>query len=457
MARKFLTHIDLTGNQLLNASFEKLPSDPLSGNFEGRMYYNTTDDIIKVYDGTQWIGAGAIRDVQGTPNEVDVVVSNEIATVSLPNIVYASITGSASTAATLQTGRTIALEGDVAGSVVFDGSASVSINTTIQPDSVALGTDTTGNYVQIITGTSNQVNVSGSGFESASVSLSLPQDIHTGASPTFAGATLDNIQVGVSGANEIDTSTGNLIIDSAGGTVTVDDNLVINGDLTVNGTVTTVNTETINLADNIILFNSNLPASASPTENAGIEINRGNEANVTLRWNETSNTWEATRDGTNYYTIMLEGDTITPGDITGFDEQVEDVVGAMVTGSPSIQVTYTDNGASAGTLSIDTILLTASASYLTSSAGLAVDIPALESKLITDSFTKKVSANVGNSSGTSFAITHNLGTRDVQVQVYDNATYDTVECDVVRTDTNNVTVSFSIAPSTNAYRVVIIG
>lgn len=457
MARKFLTHIDLTGNQLLNASFEKLPSDPLTGNFEGRMYYNTTDDIIKVYDGTQWIGAGAIRDVQGTPGEVDVVVSNEIATVSLPANVSANITGSASTAAALQTGRTIALEGDVVGSVVFDGSASVSINTAIQPNSVALGTDTTGNYVQIITGTTNQVNVSGSGVESASVSLSLPQDIHTGASPTFAGATLDNIQVGVSGANEIDTSTGNLVIDSAGGTVTVDDNLVINGDLTVNGTVTTVNTETINLADNIILFNSNLPASASPTENAGIEINRGNEANVTLRWNETSNTWEATRDGTNYYTIMLEGDTITPADITGFDEQVEDVVGGMVSGSPSIQVTYTDNGASAGTLSIDTILLTASASYLTSSAGLAVDISAIESKLVTDSFTKKVSTNVGNSSGTSFAITHNLGTRDVQVQVYDNATYDTVECDVVRTDTNNVTVSFSIAPTTNAYRVVIIG
>jgi hypothetical protein len=456
MARKFLTHIDLTGNQLLNASFEKLGSDPLSGNFEGRIYYNTADDILKVYDGTNWIGVGAIRDVVGTPGEVDVVVSNEIATISLPSVISANITGSAGNAAVLQTGRTIALEGDVVGSVVFDGSASVSINTTIQPDSVALGTDTTGNYVSIISGTPNQINVSGSGVESASVSLSLPQDIHTGASPTFAGATLDNVQIGVSGANEIDTSTGNLVIDSAGGTVTVDDNLIINGDLTVNGTVTTVNTETINLADNIILFNSNLPASATPTENAGIEINRGNEPNVTLRWNETNNTWEATRDGTNYYTILLDGDTLTPADITGFDEQVEDVVGAMTSGSPSISVTYTDNGASAGTLSIDTILA-ASSSYLTASSGLAVDIVSLEAKLVTDSFTKKASANVGNNSGTSFAVTHNLGTRDVQVQVYDNATYDTVECDVVRTNTNTVTVSFSTAPTTDAYRVVIIG
>jgi len=62
-----------------------------------------------------------------------------------------------------------------------------------------------------------------------------------------------NIQVGVTGANEIDTSSGNLTIDSAGGTVTVDDNLVISGNLTVNGTTTTIDSataQTIDLADN---------------------------------------------------------------------------------------------------------------------------------------------------------------------------------------------------------------
>ena len=72
-------------------------------------------------------------------------------------------------------------------------------------------------------------------------------------------------------------------------------------------------------------------------------------------------------------------------------------------------------------------------------------------------YTKKISANVGNATNTSFAITHSLGTRDVQVQVYDNATYDTVEIDVIRTDVNTVTVSFASAPALNAYRVVIIG
>lgn len=62
-----------------------------------------------------------------------------------------------------------------------------------------------------------------------SVSLATPQDLRTTASPTFAGATLDAIQVGITGANEIDTTSGNLTIDSAGGTVTVDDNLTVTG------------------------------------------------------------------------------------------------------------------------------------------------------------------------------------------------------------------------------------
>jgi len=66
-------------------------------------------------------------------------------------------------------------------------------------------------------------------------------------------------------------------------------NLTISGDLTVSGTTTTVNTETINLADNVILINSN--ATGTPSENGGIEIERGSSANVTFVWNETNDQW----------------------------------------------------------------------------------------------------------------------------------------------------------------------
>ena len=52
------------------------------------------------------------------------------------------------------------------------------------------------------------------------------------------GADLGNIQVGITGDNEIDTTSGNLIIDSAGGTTTVDDILVVSGASTLTGAVT---------------------------------------------------------------------------------------------------------------------------------------------------------------------------------------------------------------------------
>ena len=55
MAQKFLTNIDLNQNQLINATFEKLATDPASGNFEGRMYFNTATDTIKVYTGAAFV------------------------------------------------------------------------------------------------------------------------------------------------------------------------------------------------------------------------------------------------------------------------------------------------------------------------------------------------------------------------------------------------------------------
>jgi hypothetical protein len=55
MAMKFVTNLDLNQNQLLNATFEKVATDPSSGNFEGRTIYNTTTDTIKVYTGSAFV------------------------------------------------------------------------------------------------------------------------------------------------------------------------------------------------------------------------------------------------------------------------------------------------------------------------------------------------------------------------------------------------------------------
>lgn len=454
MAKRFLTHIDMSGNQVLNAvlsvaGFEQLSSDPTTGNFEGRVYYNTSSDLLKVYDGAAWKFVGAITNIQGTENEVSVSIVDGLATISLPETINANTTGNAATASQWANARTITLGGDLDGSVSIDGSANVTLNATVKANSVALGTDTTGDYVSTITAGTG-VTVTGGTGETSTPTIAIGQDVATTSSPSFAGITGGNIQVGVTGDNEIDTDEGNLTIDSAGGTVTVDDDLVVTGNLTVSGTTTSVTTETILLADNIITLNSN--ATGSPTENAGIEVERGDSTNVSLRWNETNDTWEATRDGSTYAAVVLAGDDIATSDITNFTEDVQDVVGGLISGSNSLSVTYTDVS---NTLALDTTL--ASTSYLLKTNGLEVDIPTIETKLVTDGFAKKAAASVGNGTATSYAVQHNLGTRDVQVQVFDNSSYDTIECDVVRTDANTVTVSFTTAPSSNAFRVVVVG
>jgi hypothetical protein len=76
----------------------------------------------------------------------------------------------------------------------------------------------------------------------------------------------------------------------------------------VSGTTTSINTETITLNDNIIVLNNN--AVGVPTDNAGIEIERGDSANVLVRWNEATNRWGFTNDGTNYHNIPTSDEYI---------------------------------------------------------------------------------------------------------------------------------------------------
>ena len=89
--------------------------------------------------------------------------------------------------------------------------------------------------------------------------------------------------------------------------VTFSSNVIIDGNLTVNGDTVTVNAAQLYVEDNIIILNSNIAESATPTLDAGIEINRGNLPNVSIRWNETLNRWEYTNDGFDYNAIGSGG------------------------------------------------------------------------------------------------------------------------------------------------------
>jgi len=99
----------------------------------------------------------------------------------------------------------------------------------VQADSVTLGTDTTGNYVATITGTTNEVEVTGSGTETAAVTIGLPND------------------------------------------VTISNDLTVSGNLTVNGTTVTVNVATLEVEDKDIVVAKNATTSGE-ADGAGLII-----------------------------------------------------------------------------------------------------------------------------------------------------------------------------------------
>jgi hypothetical protein len=100
-------------------------------------------------------------------------------------------------------------------------------------------------------------------------------------------------------ANEVEvSSSAGAITIGLPSNVTIGQDLVVTGNLTVSGNVTTVNTEQLDVEDNIVTLNSGV--TGAPTLNAGLEINRGTSTDVSILWNETTDKWTFTNDGTNY-------------------------------------------------------------------------------------------------------------------------------------------------------------
>ena len=93
--------------------------------------------------------------------------------------------------------------------------------------------------------------------------------------------------------------------------VQIDGNQIITGNLTVNGTQTILNTETLTVDDNLIVLNNN--ATGSPSEDAGIEIERGSSTNVKLQWKESTDKWQFTNDGSTYVDIATNTDSLAEG------------------------------------------------------------------------------------------------------------------------------------------------
>jgi len=127
---------------------------------------------------------------------------------------------------------------------------------------------------------------------------------------TYTGPSAAEVQAHITAGTGVSIASGVVSIGQAVettsnvdfATIETTGNVIVGGNLTVNGTVTSVNSTTVELGDNILLLNSG--ETGSPTANAGLEIERGTVANVFFRWNETTDKWEVTRDGTNFYVLI---------------------------------------------------------------------------------------------------------------------------------------------------------
>jgi phage baseplate assembly protein gpV len=475
MSRKFLTNLDLNTNELLNAVIQNLATDPGSGE-AGQVYYNTADSVLKIYNGSAsaWQAVGSVEYIGDTVADLleggdgiylDYDDAND--TLTIQNIGVRNIAGTANQIALSAASGSVTVslpDAIIIGDTTTDGSLTIQDGSATSKIVLNSAASATFDVNTVIGGATNSTLTVKDSSASAKFTVD-PADKVTSELPVQINDTTTGLIVGAGGsvleANstelEISVFTDlNASLDvqdnlTVGASAYFADDLAVQGDVSIQGNlnvlgnVNSISTTEISLEDNSILLNSTLSASVAPSVDASINVNRGSSADVAIRWNESNDKWELTNDGSNYYDIVAT-DNLT--------EDVQDIVGGLIGGSNSLEVTYTDGTDS---LTLDTILQTASPSYLVKASGLAVDLPTLETQLITDSFARKAAANVGNGSNTAFALVHNFGTRDVTVNVYDSSTYETVETDVVRTDSNTVTVSFASAPSNDAYRVVIVG
>ena len=204
-------------------------------------------------------------------------------------------------------------------------------------------------------------------FQDATGTVALLSDV-TAQDVDFAGDTgtgavdLDSQTFTIQGTtNEIETSaSGQILTIGLPDDVTIGNDLTITGNLTVQGTQTILETETLTVDDNVIVLNSN--ATGSATVDAGIEIERGDDSNVTLIWDETNNRWTVGSEsfvastfignltgnvtGTVSSLSGLTTDDLTEGSSNLYitNERVDDRVAALLVDSATsgIDISYDD-------------------------------------------------------------------------------------------------------------------
>ena len=270
------------------------------------------------------------------------------------------------TAASWTTARTLSFTGDVTGTGSVDGSANVATALTIAANSVALGTDTTGNYMTDASAGTG-VTVTHTPAEGSTATIAIGQAVATSSDVQFADVT-------------------------------------VSGDLTVNGTTTTLASTNSLISDALIELANG--TSGTPGNDAGLVIERGSADNAFIGYDESADKFTV---GTGSFTGASTGNlTITAGTLVA---NLEGDVTGDLTGNADTATTATTatNVTASANNSTDETTYPTFVDGATGGQGIETDTgltynPSsglLTSTLFAGALTGNVTGNVSGSSGST--------------------------------------------------------
>lgn len=421
MATKFLTNIDLVQNQIVNATFEVVASDPSTNNFEGRLIYNSTEDTIKVYSGSVW--RKMLHGVSSSTTALVASESNGAVTLSIADVVAGGASGlmpgtdktKLDNATASATASTLVLRDSNGRFQAATPSADGDVATKAYVDAARSGLDVKDSVRAATTG---------------NITLSNTQ--------TIDGVTLiagDRVLV-----KNQDTGSENGIYVVASGAWSRSSDANTSTEVTP-GMFTFVEEGTTQ-ADTGWVLTTNAPITLDTTALAFAQFSGAGQIIAGNGLTKTGNTIDAVGTADR---ITVNADSIDIAATYAGQSSIT-TVGTIGTGTwNATDIAVTAGGTGSSTAS------GARTNLAETTAGYTTDAPVLA----------RVASQTITGAANSFNIDHNFGTRDVIVQVYDvtptTGTYETVYCDVVRTSTNRVTVSFASNVGSAQYRVVVTG
>jgi hypothetical protein len=478
MARKFLVSIDLTKNELQNAVIQNLATAPATPS-AGQIYYNTVDNQLYIYNGTRWEVAGnAIS--SGLLANRPAANSVDAGTIYYATDTYLFYYSDGSTWTQTNAFGTVTAQTSY-GASSGNGSATTYARADHTHGTPALGTATP-NAISGAAGSAGSATTPSKedhthAFTPAQdlamagyklTGLGTPSADTDAANKGYVDAVAQGLDVKASvrlattGALSAFTFTS-----TAGGTLTGN----ANGALQIDGVTPSV-------ADRILVkdeTSGNAPYNGiyvvttvgdgstpyvltrSTDANTSAEVTDGMFTFVEQGTTLASTSWVLTTNNP----ITLNTTALTFSQFSGAGTYTASN-GVLLTGTNFTFAPRTGYGLQTGSSGAEVKLATTSGLNLSSDlavgAGLGISVLTNTVAIDTTVVVRKYGADVGDGSATSYTITHNLGTRDVQVTVYDNSSpYAEVICDVNHATTNTITLLFSVAPTSNQYRVVVQG